>query len=543
MTDSIRGRGLFFVHDALQELVDNPQRLERARNRFSDSSPWYYKSYPSGTTTCLQSPDPPDEDEEEFRRLDDRWYRLKDQYHASFPSEQFDAERKEEQQRILAANKKTPMMHSWYVFADSNVIKRAKETVKKRWVEQGIWNQKWEGMNPRNDDKPYGPWKHEEPLELESELESESDTVHTVPARSLFRTPEGEPQSDAELQLMADRRIIRERQREASRPFHQFMYQVSKTRERMQSEPAGPEQSEWSGAQPPERSPPLDSAVINTKAYENVKSTWTKRGIWYKKWGTLPGMSWKHEQPLEEVLAEEMGADYARLQTLLRKRGGDSEVTEIPPPPTNVSGPLPRAQSPSQSLCPPSAEPSARPLFQSPPQQPVQSLAQPPAQSQGESNSGFAPGLPNTSQAELPASPGPAGFQNNNTNHISPTPNSPSSSTESRPDDHMATEQRPRRAKSAPSQQRNGRDRPAAGDTALGPDSASPRRSIRLRTPRPEAPTDQAAVASAGPSNGSSLARGGSRKTTVGNSNTSSLTRPSRVSKRLRRGTRNPKSK
>ena len=47
---------------------------------------------------------------------------------------------------------------------------------------------------------------------------------------------------------------------------------------------------------------------INTMAYEAVKQAWVKRGIWDKKWGLLPGMSWKHEHPLEELLREEMGA-------------------------------------------------------------------------------------------------------------------------------------------------------------------------------------------------------------------------------------------
>ena len=42
----------------------------------------------------------------------------------------------------------------------------ASETVRKRWDEQGIWNDKW---NPF----AYGRWKHEEPLELESESETD----------------------------------------------------------------------------------------------------------------------------------------------------------------------------------------------------------------------------------------------------------------------------------------------------------------------------------------------------------------------------------
>jgi hypothetical protein len=45
-------------------------------------------------------------------------------------------------------------------------------------------------------------------------------------------------------------------------------------------------------------------ANINTRAYENVKNTWTKRGIWNGRWGILPRMSWKHEEPLEEETAD-----------------------------------------------------------------------------------------------------------------------------------------------------------------------------------------------------------------------------------------------
>jgi hypothetical protein len=50
--------------------------------------------------------------------------------------------------------------------------------------------------------------------------------------------------------------------------------------------------------EPASTSVPLD---IGTTAYENIRSTWLRRLIWDKKWGTLPGMSWKHERPLEDL--------------------------------------------------------------------------------------------------------------------------------------------------------------------------------------------------------------------------------------------------
>ena len=53
----------------------------------------------------------------------------------------------------------------------------------------------------------------------------------------------------------------------AARPYHQFVYQISKERERIQEESENGE-----GA---------DAADINTMAYKNVKNTWNGRwGIW-----------------------------------------------------------------------------------------------------------------------------------------------------------------------------------------------------------------------------------------------------------------------
>ena len=139
-----------------------------------------------------------------------------------------------------------------------------------------------------------GRWKHEEPLELESESETDSEAEPSPPLFSFFpKEPQPKPRlpkSDDEKRRITERRVVREREREASRPYHQFVYQISKERERIQEESENGE-----GA---------DAADINTRAYENVKNTWTKRGIWNRRWGILPGMSWKHEEPLEEEAAD-----------------------------------------------------------------------------------------------------------------------------------------------------------------------------------------------------------------------------------------------
>ena len=66
----------------------------------------------------------------------------------------------------------------------------AHENVKKRWIEQGIWNNKWNKFAS-------GRWKHEEPLELESESEMDMDVEPPPPSFSLF----GVPQKPMQLKL------------------------------------------------------------------------------------------------------------------------------------------------------------------------------------------------------------------------------------------------------------------------------------------------------------------------------------------------------
>jgi hypothetical protein len=279
-TDTLRGDGLVRAQRALARLEGDSLRLDRERQRFSHSPP-PYTSNPSGTTTRSQSPNPPSEEQ---RLRQERRMQLGQERIASKPHKQFSAQVEEERRRIWNADPNT----SWreLTIADLYTFKEeASETVKKRWVEQGIWNDKWNQF-------AYGRWKHEEPLELESESETDSEAAPSSPLFSFFPKPQPrprQPKSDDEKRRIAERRVVREREREASRPYHQFMYQISKERERIQEESENGE-----GA---------DAADINTRAYENIKNTWTKRGIWNERWGILPGMSWKHEEPLEEEAA------------------------------------------------------------------------------------------------------------------------------------------------------------------------------------------------------------------------------------------------
>ncbi|WEW57730.1 hypothetical protein PRK78_003197 [Emydomyces testavorans] len=171
-----------------------------------------------------------------------------------------------------------------------------------------------------------GRWKHEEPLELESESETDSEAEY-----SLFssRPKPRRPKSDEEKRRIAERRVIREREQ----------------RERIQDEsPSG----EGTG---------IGLHDINTRAYENVKNIWTKRGIWNKRWGILPGMSWKHEEPFEDDTANapapqanlvengshETGEARAPSGGLFGVENGNHETGEARAPSRGLFGPPPGA--------------------------------------------------------------------------------------------------------------------------------------------------------------------------------------------------------
>ncbi|KAI0156867.1 hypothetical protein GGR57DRAFT_501255 [Xylariaceae sp. FL1272] len=304
MFNGIRGgHNLFRVQDALAILADDPERLDHARSRF-DGSPSQYRS-PSGTTTRSPSPDLRTDEE---RWQEERLYELRREWSASLPATQFEADKAEERERICKNhdNRIRPLPHgdSWLV---------AELNVKQRWMEQGIWDD--DSGWPEN-----GTWKHEKPSPLKMSKEAPRSlfsAIFPIPLRH-----DGVPK---QAELDAERaRVAEERERQASRPLHQFIYHVSRKREHMQ-------ELQIAGQAPV--SPEFD---INTRAYNEVKSIWIKRGIWDAKWGILPGMTWKHEHSFKKLVRAEFGADYEppSWPSLARDELDDSiEDKPLTPPP------------------------------------------------------------------------------------------------------------------------------------------------------------------------------------------------------------------
>ncbi|KAI0860807.1 hypothetical protein F4860DRAFT_524735 [Xylaria cubensis] len=314
MYESFGGIALWKANEALEILLDDPQQLERARSRFSRTPPTY-RSYPSGTTTQL--PSAPNEEEQ---WLSDRRRQLSEKYRASLCHRQFEIQVFEEVNRY---DEDDDEIHKVPIGVDYTTY--ARECIKKRWIEQGIWNKKWR-WGGGTWGGPAWKWKHEEPLEPAPELQPVSETETKCPFYSPFpwimrSEPETaeeenseaddseedgsdeedreeehkEAKDDEETQRIRKARDLREREREASRPFYQFVYQLSKEREKIQ------QRSRRNGESI------TDPDDISTIAYEATKNIWIKRGIWDEKWGIMPGMSWRHEQqPLEEWLEQQM---------------------------------------------------------------------------------------------------------------------------------------------------------------------------------------------------------------------------------------------
>ncbi|KAI1773049.1 hypothetical protein F4818DRAFT_443929 [Hypoxylon cercidicola] len=275
MEHLINSRGLVMVDSALADLLKHPERLEHFRARFDRSPPY---DDLSGASTEYISPDPRTEEEQE---LESRSIKIMTERSASKPREQLIHQVTEENEAILEAI----LLGKLTVPNGTCLHSLAEDNVKARWVEQGIWNEKWSNVAD-------GCWKHEEPLEIpQYGIPPENPLKHKRRKTRKGRRKVFEPQTKEAPE------------RQASRPLNQFMYQVSRAREQIQRElKVG-----------------LDSIYIpediNTRAYNMVKETWTERGIWDPRWSILPGTSWKHERPLKQFTDDDL-IEYAKEKSL-----------------------------------------------------------------------------------------------------------------------------------------------------------------------------------------------------------------------------------
>ncbi|PGH05475.1 hypothetical protein AJ79_06782 [Helicocarpus griseus UAMH5409] len=328
----------------------------------------------------LRRPSPPDSAQ---RERDVRQDRLQKEHQASWPHDQFAAQTSEELDRMIKGIVQVPDGASFHEEAHNNVKKLWVE----QGIWNDNWGRFMEGRWKHEEPLVNGDWESETDEEAKAEEKAEPDPPPAAstepdpgPARisgdsesdarnatqqrdryylfgSLGREPPAVPRNQntdgpdslfgsipiylpppqpprkqesprqiERRQRRAERRAKLEREREASRPFHQFVFQVSKERERIQRETGNDGELTTIAAR---------DADINTRAYDNVKNIWIRRMIWNNKWGILPGMTWKHEESIEWLSADLPPVEANQLQTEDDRNGAGEAHSDGPKLPSH----------------------------------------------------------------------------------------------------------------------------------------------------------------------------------------------------------------
>ncbi|RMD44902.1 hypothetical protein DV735_g24, partial [Chaetothyriales sp. CBS 134920] len=193
----------------------------------------------------------------------------------------------------------------------------SENNVRSRWIEQGIWADEWGPAWPKRKDghamtstwghfrtgpffsgySPHRPlsvpgacWGHEkvefEPTSvLESEESEAESSLQPAGQPSRVKKPGGRGPPRATVRygmslfgLMPQYLTrVTVRNPEASRPYYQFLYQMSKERDWIKDEL--------------DHKVPGTIADLDTMAYQRVKANWIQDQIWDYRWVNLPGMS------------------------------------------------------------------------------------------------------------------------------------------------------------------------------------------------------------------------------------------------------------
>lgn len=332
------------VFRRLQGLHDDPELLDRARDRFNKPPPPVAPTPTSSEKTLCHSVN---SDADASRNLAQAWYLRRAARNASRPITQFmnqarrEMYRLSEQEQGIKRGRRPTLPYD--DTADSAV--NAENNVRRRWVAQGIWAREWGPAWPKGRTKPpaisgraYGddgpfrglyavrphqPWQgetwgHEDPspgpepaseppLSWSSQRRKARPEEQTIPQPLKYlRKPGG-----VYPQYRIPKTLVRSP--EASRPYRQFQYQVSQERKWIKDEL--------------DYKPPIEPVDIDALAYKAIRANWVQDGIWNPNWGELPGMTWHHEEPDEEPDVEiELPARFQRHEWELYNPDQDSNL-------------------------------------------------------------------------------------------------------------------------------------------------------------------------------------------------------------------------
>lgn len=307
------------VVEGLQRLQDDPQKLAHERDRrYDEPLPPYSES---GETTQPPAPGPPVVDEPYQREL-----RILTHY-KSTPLNQFQSQARRERERLehQLSEERFGRRQTLLWDQSSDLQANSENIVRSRWVEQGIWGDEWGPAWPRHSHPMstwlypgFGPfigpynitaseswpgarWGHEESgQEPESEPKSEPKSEperERRPIFGIFGLGVGQPEPPRPRRqiplgpvppcLIPTPTV---RNPEASRPYNQFMYQITKERDWIKDET--------------DYKQPGSAIDLDAAAYQGVKNNWIEDGIWNPKWDELPGRTWIYEESEDEVVVE-----------------------------------------------------------------------------------------------------------------------------------------------------------------------------------------------------------------------------------------------
>ncbi|RMZ85094.1 hypothetical protein DV738_g75, partial [Chaetothyriales sp. CBS 135597] len=240
------------VIEALERLRDDPQQLARERDRLYTEPPPPY-SEDSGETTEPEPNEPPTAtvDKTYQRRL------RREAHWKSTPINQFESQAQRERERLLhQISARTSGRRQTLPWDNSLDLKANPENnVRSRWVEQGIWGDNWGPAWPKNSQPLTTKWLHEGGGPFQGDYNPA--TSESRPGARYIQTHWGPvPRYPIPIPTV--------RNPEASRPYHQFVYQISKEREWIQDEMA--------------HTAPGSVFDLDAMAYESVKNNWIKDG-------------------------------------------------------------------------------------------------------------------------------------------------------------------------------------------------------------------------------------------------------------------------
>ena len=246
-----------YIINELEDFAASGQNL--SGRRFSRSPP-RVSSVPSTKYEESESPSP-------ITQLQDKEGL---ELEKSTPDMQFSIQVLDELGRIRAARDKGLLQHESLFGLDGT----AEANVKYRWIQQGIWDERWDGL-------PYRVWKHE--LQDPPSPERASDSIkqgEIAKSKSNHKSKLSELEEEYH---EISQRAVDYQKRQSSRPCYQFIYQSCQEREWIKMGLSDQDQDQHTN--------------LDTRAYETVKSRWMRDCIWDDDWVIIPGTSWRHERP------------------------------------------------------------------------------------------------------------------------------------------------------------------------------------------------------------------------------------------------------